>query len=176
MTQAGGQDPNKRRSALVDQSVGARIRALRRERKLTQADFARALGVTFQQIQKYELGRNRVSASRLYDMAFVLNVPLAVFFEDLPAPNVVPPDRGRSIALTRFLRTPYAEALVGGFLDLTSDRLRALVVELACALAAKGSDAGLNPGPAGPAGAAAVVRPDPPTANAPAEPHAAAGR
>ncbi len=53
--------------------------------KLSQNDLARALGLTFQQVQKYENGGNRVSASRLYQISRVLDVPISFFFDDLPA-------------------------------------------------------------------------------------------
>lgn len=125
---------SNRSSATTDQSVGARIRALRRERGVTQARFADALGVTFQQIQKYELGRNRVSASRLYDMAVVLNVPVSVFFDGLPSPCGAPPTQTHAEALNRFLHTPQAAALIGAFPEVATDQMRALIVDLTAAL------------------------------------------
>lgn len=70
----------------VDKIVGARIRIRRREVKLSQDDLAKALGLTFQQVQKYEKGGNRVSASKLYETAKILQVPISFFFDDLPDP------------------------------------------------------------------------------------------
>lgn len=67
----------------VDIHVGTRIRLQRRLLGMTQQDFATALGLTFQQVQKYERGLNRIAASRLYDMARILGVDLAFFFEDM---------------------------------------------------------------------------------------------
>ena len=71
----------------IDQHVGNRIRARRNILKLSQTELGEALGVTFQQIQKYEKGSNRVSASKLYMMAGILKVPVEYFFEGLPRNN-----------------------------------------------------------------------------------------
>jgi len=68
----------------VDLHVGARIRMQRNLRRASQSELAQALGLTFQQIQKYERGANRVSASMLFEAAQFLNVPVAMFFEGLP--------------------------------------------------------------------------------------------
>jgi transcriptional regulator with XRE-family HTH domain len=67
-----------------DVHVGARIRLRRSMLGLSQERLAEALGVTFQQVQKYERGVNRVGASRLYDMARVLDVPIGFFYDDMP--------------------------------------------------------------------------------------------
>jgi transcriptional regulator with XRE-family HTH domain len=65
----------------VDCHVGARIRARRVELSMSQTNVADRLGLTFQQVQKYERGYNRVSASRLYDLTEILDVDIAYFFE-----------------------------------------------------------------------------------------------
>jgi transcriptional regulator with XRE-family HTH domain len=67
----------------VDVHVGKRIRHRRWMNGTTQQQLAEAVGIKFQQIQKYETGMNRVSASRLWDIANVLNVPVSFFFEGL---------------------------------------------------------------------------------------------
>ena len=67
----------------VDVHVGKRIRHRRWINGTTQQQLAEAVGIKFQQIQKYETGMNRVSASRLWDIARVLNVPVSFFFEGL---------------------------------------------------------------------------------------------
>lgn len=67
----------------VDVHVGKRIRQRRWMNGTTQQQLAEAVGIKFQQIQKYETGMNRVSASRLWDIANVLGVPVAFFFEGL---------------------------------------------------------------------------------------------
>jgi transcriptional regulator with XRE-family HTH domain len=69
----------------VDLHVGARIRQRRWLLGITQQDLAERLGVSFQQVQKYESGANRVSASRLWMVAGLLNVPVEFFFEGLDA-------------------------------------------------------------------------------------------
>lgn len=67
----------------VDVFVGQRLRELRMLAGLSQSDVAAALGLTFQQLQKYERGFNRVSASRLYKLALYFRVPVSVFFDGL---------------------------------------------------------------------------------------------
>ncbi|MYM56720.1 helix-turn-helix domain-containing protein [Thalassovita mangrovi] len=67
----------------VDVHVGKKLKNLRVLRGLTQTDVAKGLNISFQQVQKYELGRNRISASKLFEIANILNVPPAYFFEGL---------------------------------------------------------------------------------------------
>ncbi|HLO78996.1 MAG TPA: helix-turn-helix transcriptional regulator [Magnetospirillum sp.] len=71
------------RTTPVDAYVGKRIRLRRGELGMTQERLADALGLTFQQVQKYEKGANRVGASRLFDLARVLEVPIGYFFDEL---------------------------------------------------------------------------------------------
>ncbi|KQP10682.1 MAG: helix-turn-helix transcriptional regulator [Methylobacterium sp.] len=66
----------------VDRLVGLRITALRKARGLSQTALGTAVGVTFQQVQKYEKGQNRVGAGRLREIARLLEVPVSAFFED----------------------------------------------------------------------------------------------
>ena len=78
----------------VDEHVGARIKALRKTAGMSQEALATQVGVSFQQLQKYERGANRVSASKLFDIAEVLGVDISVFFEGLqsrakPAQNTL---------------------------------------------------------------------------------------
>jgi transcriptional regulator with XRE-family HTH domain len=68
----------------VDVHVGARLRVRRNLAGLSQDQLAKALGLTFQQIQKYERGVNRMGASRLFQVARLLSVPVGYFFEQLP--------------------------------------------------------------------------------------------
>ena len=68
----------------VDRHVGRRVCEKRLALGYNQSDLGRALGLTFQQIQKYEKGANRISASRLYFTAKILGVPVQFFFEELP--------------------------------------------------------------------------------------------
>ncbi len=73
-----------RRPSPVDMHVGEQVRLRRKLLGMTQTDLADALGLTFQQVQKYESGTNRIGAGRLYDLARVLDVPVNFFFEDMP--------------------------------------------------------------------------------------------
>lgn len=68
----------------IDIHVGSRVRLRRTLLGLSQGELAARLGLTFQQIQKYERGANRVSASRIFDMGRVLDVPVSFFFDDMP--------------------------------------------------------------------------------------------
>ena len=84
----------------VDIHVGARVRQRRVLLGMTQTVLADALSVTFQQVLKYERGTNRISASRLYDLSGVLDVPVEYFFEDM-SPEVAAsplPTKGRGEA------------------------------------------------------------------------------
>ncbi len=68
----------------VDVHVGARLRVRRTLLGMSQTSLADAIGLTFQQVQKYERGTNRMGSSRLYDLSWVLDVPIQHFFDDMP--------------------------------------------------------------------------------------------
>ena len=68
----------------IDAHVGARLRVRRTLLGMNQTNVGDALGVAFQHIQKYENGKNRISASRLYDLSRLLDVPIQYFFDDMP--------------------------------------------------------------------------------------------
>jgi transcriptional regulator with XRE-family HTH domain len=72
------------RPSPIDIHVGSRIRLRRTLLGMSQERLGEALGLTFQQVQKYERGVNRVGASRLFDLSRVLDVPISFFFDDLP--------------------------------------------------------------------------------------------
>ena len=74
------------RPSPIDTHVGARIRLRRTLMGMSQERLGEALGLTFQQVQKYERGVNRVGASRLFDLSRVLDVPISFFFDDMPEP------------------------------------------------------------------------------------------
>jgi transcriptional regulator with XRE-family HTH domain len=80
---AGGGEKEGRPSP-IDVHVGSRIRLRRTLMGMSQERLGEALGLTFQQVQKYERGVNRVGASRLFDLSRVLDVPISFFFDDLP--------------------------------------------------------------------------------------------
>ncbi len=69
----------------IDMHVGARVRARRKLTGMSQSKLGEALNLTFQQVQKYEKGTNRIGSSRLYQMSKVLDVPMSYFFDDMPA-------------------------------------------------------------------------------------------
>lgn len=68
----------------IDVHVGARVRLRRTLIGMSQEKLGAALGLTFQQVQKYERGANRIGASRLYDLSCILDVPVSFFFDDMP--------------------------------------------------------------------------------------------
>ncbi|MBP0466364.1 helix-turn-helix transcriptional regulator [Roseomonas sp. PWR1] len=72
------------RASPIDVHVGTRVRLRRTLLGMSQEKLGEALGLTFQQIQKYERGVNRIGASRLFDLARVLDVPIGFFFDDMP--------------------------------------------------------------------------------------------
>jgi len=76
--------PSPNPSHPVDQYVGGRLRLRRKLLGMSQADLAKGLKLTFQQVQKYERGANRVGSSRLYDLSRVLDIPITYFFDDMP--------------------------------------------------------------------------------------------
>src|SRR5215470_2968702 len=87
---ARGRKPSGRTASLghpnpIDVHVGGRVRLRRTLLGMSQEKLAEAIGLTFQQVQKYERGANRVGSSRLFDLARVLEVPIAYFFEDMEA-------------------------------------------------------------------------------------------
>ncbi|WP_331000078.1 helix-turn-helix domain-containing protein [Acetobacter garciniae] len=97
-------------ASAIDAHVGKRIRLRRTLLGLSQEKLGEALGVTFQQIQKYERGANRVGASRLYDIATVLDVPISFFFDDMLPPQAQPDSAGA-------LQIPPPSPAFGGFSD-----------------------------------------------------------
>ncbi len=74
------------RPSPIDMHVGARIRLRRTLLGMSQERLGDALGLTFQQVQKYERGVNRVGASRLFDLSRILDVPISFFFDNMPEP------------------------------------------------------------------------------------------
>lgn len=108
----------------IDVHVGKLIRARRRAIGLSQQDLAPAIGVTFQQVQKYELGTNRVSASKLFAVAQALGVPVATFFSDLEQTGADPSVLSE---FGDFLVLRGASELVKAFQHLSADQRRVLV-------------------------------------------------
>lgn len=84
MESAGGQNKNARRPNPIDVHVGARVRFRRMLLGMSQEKLGERLGLTFQQVQKYEKGINRIGASRLFELANVLGVNVQFFYDDAP--------------------------------------------------------------------------------------------
>ena len=88
----------KSRRDPIDSHVGSRVRLRRTLLGMSQEKLGQAVGITFQQIQKYERGLNRIGSSRLYQFAQVLDVPVAYFFENLPADGAVAAGQASGLA------------------------------------------------------------------------------
>lgn len=128
---------------LTDRHVGARVRMRRMMLGLSQEKLAHGLGLTFQQVQKYEKGANRIGASRIQQIATILQVPVAFFFEKTAAVPGTPQmlvDAGSEPAVGSyvddFLATREGLDLAKGFMKLKSDKQRRSVVALVDAMAA----------------------------------------
>lgn len=116
----------------VDRHVGNRIRMRRIMLEMSQSNLGEALGVAFQQVQKYEKGTNRVGASRLQQLTEVLQVPVSFFFEGC-AMNVVNEglDAASSTAyVTGFLATNEGLALSRAFMQIADRKLRRKIIEM----------------------------------------------
>ena len=85
MGEQGAAAEREGRPSPIDVHVGTRIRLRRTLLGMSQERLGEAIGLTFQQVQKYERGVNRVGASRLFDLSHVLDVPISFFFDDMPA-------------------------------------------------------------------------------------------
>ena len=108
-----------------DREVGLRIRALRLSRKMSQTELGEQLGVTFQQVQKYELGANRVSAGRLRRIAEIFGVAVSTLFQAEQEQD------GRARDASAHLRTPGAPQLLEAYAQIRDRDLRRNLVELA---------------------------------------------
>ena len=119
----------------VDLHVGGRIRMRRRILGVSQEKLADALGLTFQQVQKYERGANRVSASKLYEIARTLQAPITYFFEGLADPiSSSAEDAGSEQAMHDFLMTAEGLELAALFPKIRRGRVRRRVLDLVRAL------------------------------------------
>jgi transcriptional regulator with XRE-family HTH domain len=117
----------------VDVHVGTRIRTRRLLLGMNQETLANALGLTFQQVQKYEGGANRVSASRLAQVAEVLRVPVTYFFNDLEtAGEVAPPGEAD---IREMMQRPEAIELIRWYYAITDPEVRQQFLEMVKAVA-----------------------------------------
>ena len=122
----------------VDLHVGARIRMRRKIIGISQEKLAEELGLTFQQVQKYERGANRVSASKLYEIARALLTPVAYFFEGLSDPSEGSrtgfAETGADQFVHEFLMTPEGLELAMLFPKIPRGRLRRRLLDLVRAM------------------------------------------
>ena len=117
----------------IDKHVGSRVRMRRMMLAMSQEKLGDALGLTFQQVQKYEKGTNRIGASRLQQISHILQVPVAFFFEG--APNLHGSTEGMKDApspayVSDFLATSEGLALTKAFMRIENARLQRRIVGL----------------------------------------------
>ena len=133
---------NKKKPNPTDLHVGSRIRLRRNMLGMSQEKLGESLGITFQQIQKYEKGTNRVGASRLQAIATILAVPVAFFFEDLPGQETVG-SRGfaedQSAFALDFCTSAEGLQLNRAFVKISDLKVRRRIVELVKSLASDDS-------------------------------------
>src|SRR4051794_38122475 len=110
----------RRRNDVVDGLVGRNIRVFRKQRGISQTDLAKKIGVTFQQVQKYENGSNRVGSGRLFKIAGTLKVPVGALFDGVDQPQNLEEAQSPSTLLAE----PYALRLLRAFSSLQSTALR----------------------------------------------------
>ena len=122
----------------TDKYVGSRVRMRRLMLDMSQTNIADALGLTFQQVQKYERGSNRISASRLQHLSQILQVPVPFFFEGAPAASAGPAAQAPAedpSYVANFLATSEGLDLVKAFVSIEDPELRRAIVRLVQALA-----------------------------------------
>jgi transcriptional regulator with XRE-family HTH domain len=108
----------------IDVHVGGRVRMRRIEIDMSQQTLGQHLGLTFQQIQKYEKGTNRIGASRLQTIGKILEVPVAYLFEGAPGGYEDTPGSQASDALLHLLGTREGQTLIGAFARITDVEIR----------------------------------------------------
>nr|CAD6616368.1 XRE family transcriptional regulator [Rhizobium sp. Khangiran2] len=131
---------NKKKPNPIDIHVGSRIRLRRTMLGMSQEKLGESLGITFQQIQKYEKGTNRVGASRLQNISSILNVPVSFFFEDAPGENRASragmEEASSSNFVVDFLSSSEGLQLNRAFVKISDPKVRRRIVDLVKALAA----------------------------------------
>ncbi|MDQ4134784.1 MAG: helix-turn-helix domain-containing protein [Pseudomonadota bacterium] len=115
---------SKKAASAIDKHVGSRVRMRRMAIGMSQEKLGEALGITFQQVQKYEKGSNRIGASRLHHIASVLGVDVEFFFQGVPAPES---EGGTRVSMAEFLALPESDRLVQIFARLPDDARRKIV-------------------------------------------------
>ena len=132
--------PTKRKPNPIDVQVGGRVRLRRTMEKISQEKLGEALGVTFQQIQKYEKGTNRIGASRMQKIAETLRVPVAFFFEDSSTGTGAHTAGGMAEAsssnyVVDFLSTAEGIELNRAFVRITNSTIRRRIIDMVRTLA-----------------------------------------
>jgi transcriptional regulator with XRE-family HTH domain len=123
----------------IDVHVGGRIRMRRNMLGMSQEKLGERLGVTFQQVQKYEKGTNRVGASRLQDIASILSAPVSYFFENAPSKEAsampVHAEEPANAMVMEFCSSAEGLTLNRAFVKISSPKTRKRIIELVRALA-----------------------------------------
>ena len=131
---------NKKQPNPIDIHVGGRIRLRRTMLGMSQEKLGEQLGITFQQVQKYEKGTNRVGASRLQNIAAILGVPVAFFFEDAPGDAgdaaVDGLSENSSTYVVNFLSSSEGLQLNRAFVKISDPKVRRRIIDLVKAIAA----------------------------------------
>lgn len=120
-----------RKASDIDKHVGRQLRALRMERKLSQEMVGDFLGVTFQQVQKYERGDNRIGAGRLFRLAQLFGVSVKAFYEGLENPDKQSNDQ---LVTSKLVLHPRGMKMALGFLSIDNADLEIRIVELCRAI------------------------------------------
>jgi transcriptional regulator with XRE-family HTH domain len=120
----------------IDRHVGSRVRMRRMLIGMSQEKLGEALGLTFQQVQKYEKGTNRIGASRLHRIASVLGVPIEFFYEGAPHSSAQAgfAESPAATYVSDFLSTAEGVQLVKAFLEIKDAKVRRKLVELITSL------------------------------------------
>ncbi len=125
---------NKKKPNPIDIHVGSRVRLRRNMLGMSQEKLGDSLGITFQQIQKYEKGTNRVGASRLQAISNVMSVPVSFFFEDAPSADGTPhkgfAEDGSATYVVDFLNSAEGLQLNRAFMKITDPKVRRKIVDL----------------------------------------------
>lgn len=133
---------NKKRPNPVDIHVGSRVRLRRNMIGMSQEKLGEQLGITFQQVQKYEKGTNRIGASRLQAISSILDVPVSFFFEDAPDTTKGGggfEESGSTRYVVDFLNSSEGIQLNRAFVKISDPQVRRKVVDLVKALSSDGS-------------------------------------
>jgi len=134
-------EKGSRRPNPIDVHVGGRVRFRRMLLGMSQEKLGERLGLTFQQIQKYEKGINRIGASRLFDLAQVLGVPVQFFYEEVPAAEPPPlvaegfAEKPAEGSIVEFLRSRDGLELNKAFVRISDAKARRAIVDLVRSLA-----------------------------------------